>query len=106
MRRRAGPRLADADDEPRDQQLRETRRHPAGKSRRAEKRKGARDDVAAALAIRDIRDGNAEDGVNKREANAGEEAYPCVGYVKDHLQLLGDDGDHEAIDHIDGINPG
>ena len=50
----------------------------AQRRHRAPERKGERDDVAAVEPVGDARDGNAEQGIEQREAEASEQAHHDV----------------------------
>src|SRR3546814_8771714 len=87
---RDAARLADADAEPRQEQLPEARRQAAERGEGAPKRKADRDDAAAPGAVGERPERDAERRVEEREGEAAQKPELGVGEAQVRLDRRGD----------------
>ncbi|MHC2502844.1 hypothetical protein ACVI8K_009760 [Bradyrhizobium barranii subsp. barranii] len=98
--------FADADADARQRQRGHARGCPAQCRHRTPERKGHRDDVAPVEPVGDARDGNAEQGIEQREAEAREQAHHGIAELKLLLDRLDQDVEDRAVEEVQRIDDG
>jgi hypothetical protein len=82
------------------------RGHAAQRRHRAPERERQRHDVAAVEPVGDARDGDAEQGIEQREAEACEQAHHGIAELKLLLDRFDQDIEDRAVEEVQRIDDG
>ncbi len=96
--------LSDAHADARREQLQERAGHGEQRGERGPQRQREAENRDAVEALRQPRDRNAADGIERGEGGAGEQAELRVGELQVHLHRLPDDGDQAALRGVAGVD--